>query len=370
MDSANADIILNNSTNEFSSLDVTNARDVGITDATSLSVGSINATGAVNINSNGLNSTNIIADSVVLNSGSSSTSIGNITATGGVTVNSNGISLGSITAASVSLDAGSSNITDNNNNNTNITSSGSVSLTATGGIGDGNALELAMDGPDAKLSVSNSSSGSIELSNTGNITLYDIDNATSPSSPFIFQNNNGDVTIRKIALDYNGIDGLADANFTLQNGNIYGHYNNGAADEYIPHIRANSATFDLNAQGEIGSEILNQPLVVDIKYKLTDINTTNTYVKYYLNREPQIYEGANQFKNKALQAIENISGQQLIEVEALANVDEAIFTDVRNYSHSDIALMMPSDQRYDISDEEEEDKEAKQKREKFLNSTP
>lgn len=32
--------------------------------------------------------------------------------------------------------------------------------------------------------------------------------------------------------------------------------------------------------------------------------------------------------------------------------------------------MMPSDQRYDISDEEEEDKEAKQKREKFLNSTP
>ena len=93
-----------------------------------------------------------------------------------------------------------------------------------------------------------------------------------------------------------------------------------------------------------------------------------TYIQYYLNRKPQIYEGANQFKNKALQAIENISGQQLIEVEALGNVDEAIFSDVRNYNHSDIALMMPSDQRY--TEDEEEDEDAKLKRQKLINSTP
>ena len=55
---------------------------------------------------------------------------------------------------------------------------------------------------------------------------------------------------------------------------------------------------------------------------------------------------STQFKNKSLQAIEIRSWHQLSEVEALGNVDEAIFSDVRNYNHSDIALMMPSDQRY------------------------
>ena len=68
-------------------------------------------------------------------------------------------------------------------------------------------------------------------------------------------------------------------------------------------------------------------------------------------------------------AFSNLAGQQLIEIESIVDVDPAIFTDVRNYNHSDLALMMPSDQRYDISDEEE-DEEAKQKREKFLKSNP
>ena len=46
----------------------------------------------------------------------------------------------------------------------------------------------------------------------------------------------------------------------------------------------------------------------------------------------------------------------MIELESLAQIDPAIFTDVRNYSHSDNALRMPVDQRYDDSEEEEKKK--------------
>ena len=322
------------------------------------------STGAYSINSNmeslfGSVNINAGSNAIVMASGTMIKARNNvdlINSSGGI-----GLSLVESTLGQINITAGNAPIYDNNNGAPNITSSGSVILTATGGIGSGDALELRMNGPDAELSAFNSGSGSIEVSNTGDVTLLDITN-TASNSPFKFEGNGGDVTIGSITLDTDIANTNAEVSFNMLAGSVYG-----VKDEPL-HVTANSATFNLNGNGEIGDEIGNSPLIVDIRYKLTDINTTNTYIQYYLNRKPQIYEGANQFKNKALQAIENISGQQLIEVEALGNVDEAIFSDVRNYNHSDIALMMPSDQRY--TEDEEEDEDAKLKRQKLINSTP
>ena len=170
------------------------------------------------------------------------------------------------------------------------------------------------------------------------------------------------MTITKVTLDQNFNNTNAIADFNITNGDVI------ADPDSNKHIAANTVSFDMNGTGYIGTQIPDNPIIVEVPYKLTDINTLGTYIRYFQNLAPFIYEGSNEFKNKALQAIENISGQQLIEVEALADVDSAIFTDVRNYSHSDIALMMPSDQRY--TDDEEEDEEAKEKRQQYLNSTP
>ncbi|MEW5756920.1 MAG: hypothetical protein AB1810_11500, partial [Pseudomonadota bacterium] len=76
------------------------------------------------------------------------------------------------------------------------------------------------------------------------------------------------------------------------------------------------------------------------------------YVFYY-GREP------NHILNKDDLAVSidftNLSNQQMIEVESLANVDPAIFTEVRNFYYEDLAIRLPDDQRYDDDDEDDEE---------------
>lgn len=47
------------------------------------------------------------------------------------------------------------------------------------------------------------------------------------------------------------------------------------------------------------------------------------------------------------------AADQMIEVETLADIDPAIFTNVKNYFYQDVSVLLPSDQRYEESSEEE-----------------
>jgi filamentous hemagglutinin family protein len=47
------------------------------------------------------------------------------------------------------------------------------------------------------------------------------------------------------------------------------------------------------------------------------------------------------------------AGDRMIEIETLAEIDPAIFTNVKNYFYQDISVLLPSDQRYEDSSEEE-----------------
>jgi hypothetical protein len=42
-----------------------------------------------------------------------------------------------------------------------------------------------------------------------------------------------------------------------------------------------------------------------------------------------------------------VSNEQLIQIEALSEIDPAIFTSVSNYIHDEVAILMPADQRFD-----------------------
>ena len=54
----------------------------------------------------------------------------------------------------------------------------------------------------------------------------------------------------------------------------------------------------------------------------------------------------------AFDALSTLSGGQLVELETLAEINPAIFTDVRNYASAEIAIRLPRDQLY--ADELEE----------------
>ena len=49
-----------------------------------------------------------------------------------------------------------------------------------------------------------------------------------------------------------------------------------------------------------------------------------------------------------------ISGEQLIEIESLGDIDPAIFTSLRSYSNEDVSILLPRDQLYEDELEEGE----------------
>lgn len=327
LSSGTASIVLDTdtATNDLSLLNVTSANNVNVTDVNTLTIGSINATGTVIINSNGL-------------------------------------TLGEISAGTITLDSGISSITDGNGTNINITSTGAVTLNATGGIGSSSPLDLAMNGTYASLTAINDGSGNIGLINSGNITLEEIKNNVNGGA-FSLENT-GDVRIKSLIIDRSS--DLATATFNVRSGSVLGIQGAVDSNGEKVHVSANTAIFNMNNTGTVGQ--LGQTLIAKVPNKIEVIASNGTYIEYFGQVPPREFIGDNAYKNRALQAIESLSGQQLIEIESLAEIDPAIFTDVRNYSHSDIALMMPSDQRY--TDDEEEDEEAKEKRQNFLKATP
>jgi len=62
---------------------------------------------------------------------------------------------------------------------------------------------------------------------------------------------------------------------------------------------------------------------------------------------------------KAIGGFNFLSGQQLIDIESLGDVDPAIFTEVRNYNREDVAILMPEDQRLDSDKECTDDNKKK-----------
>ena len=265
---------------------------------------------------------------------------------------STGLNLGLITASNlVDLDSGLGSV---NGAGTNIQNASEVILKATDGISIG--LDTV-----GTLEATNSGTGDINVRKTGNLILKNITN-NNANGGFNLVSNGGDVTVQKVNLNFDNVD--AEANFEFfALGNVYGD------DASAPNITANRAIFKMNASGTVGKSNA-EPITLDVKDYIEVTGALGTYIRFARGVFNGKFVGENEYKNIALQIIDNLAGQQLIQVESLAEIDPAIFTDVRNYSNSDIALMMPSDQRYDISDGEEEDKEAKEKREKFLNSIP
>jgi len=71
---------------------------------------------------------------------------------------------------------------------------------------------------------------------------------------------------------------------------------------------------------------------------------------YYLGRRPNQILTPAVLRELAIRGFIGISGQQLINIENLSEIDPAIFTKVRNYNYDDISIRLPADQNYDYYD--------------------
>ncbi|MFK5914031.1 MAG: filamentous hemagglutinin N-terminal domain-containing protein [Woeseiaceae bacterium] len=316
---------LNNSILSASSLMIDSLGDVSLTNDNEL--GDINIVNANSLSIRNINSSNIT----------------NVNVANDAELYSNGVRLGYVKANKVTIDSGNSNIVDTNGSDLNIEAN-NIILLASNGIGTvDDKIETQSNG---EISATNINGGDIAISNIGDLILRDVSNLGGD----IAIDNIGDLTIDSLETITDFTDaGTGRIDINVTNGSIFGSTKDNYAQQ--SDVRAHSISLFLDGNNSIGTG--QRPLSVEVPETVEVLLSRQTFI-YFYGTEPNDFIGENELSNQIFDLINNLAGQQLIEVESLAQIDPAIFTDVRNYSHSDTALMMPADQRYD---ELEKDKE-------------
>jgi hypothetical protein len=250
-----------------------------------------------------------------------------INANGAVTTSSNGLALGAISANSVDLNAGAGEIVDTNGNGNNLNAS-RVRLRASTGVGSGDLLETQT----SDLDVVNSTSGAVGIQNTGAVTLTNLVNNGD-----INFNNDRDVTIDHVDA------GFTVGQFTMDvsNGSVFGIDRSPADFTQIPDITADRAF--ITVFEEFGT--IERPIVLRLRSEFfLDSVLSSTY---FNGGEPPIVNNVSDLQVSVFDSVNSVSGQQLIEVESIADIDPAIFTAIRNYNYDDISIRLPRDQLYE-----------------------
>jgi hypothetical protein len=394
LSSTSGDIILNgdtkaNSVNLNASNDITLANVITEALTAVASNGDITATGSVNVQQENLALSTVLSaengsisfeninndfDGVSLSADEATItdqnglSLTNIELANSLIVNANGgVAVATITAGeSIVIDAGTGAISSQGSNLT----AAQVTLSATTGIGAGTLAELKnqlSDNPNAintntsSLSVVNSTSGIVNIVNHQDVTITDLRNNGD-----IAFTNTGDINlvITQVEGAQEGVmKGAIDANYgqdilnevysgsvTILNdgqGSIYGVGNSiNFADITAESLTVNSVT-------NFGSDSR------QIRVRVND--TLNLFggralIGYY-GDEPRVINTSEGLVLQVISSVTGLSGQQLVEVESLDEVDPAIFADVRNYNVDDTSVLLPRDQRNSDDEEEQEEGE-------------
>lgn len=234
-----------------------------------------------------------------------------------------------------------------------------LEITANSGIGKLNVLEMAV----AELALVNK--GTSDPTNgvmDGNVNFY---NSTRLQIDRLLTNGDvnivggGDIVFNNISehiYDKSQIDatvpvlnGLSNVNYELgklnisTNGSILA---TGKPRNDAPDVVAREAIF--LATGTIGAG--NRPLVVYVKDMVNFVAPFIYRPFWAFDTKPADYKPIG--LEIDILGLSAASGEEMVEVEEAADIDPAIFANVRNYFFDDVSIRMPSDQLYDDELEE------------------
>ncbi|PCI11530.1 MAG: hypothetical protein COB71_11435 [Thiotrichales bacterium] len=323
--SSTGSILLNNANNNFDVVTLQAANDASLVESNNMTIRETAVGGALNVSSNG------------------------------------NMRVGELTAQTMTLHSESGAIVDASSRLTAST----VTLSAARGIGGGTVSHVngnegfgnldtsgAINTQTATLSAINTTTGTVNISNRGDLNVRDLRNRGD-----IILRNSGEISLQ---VTQNGSTSLGaiDANY---GGNISSPVYAGSvvilnesehsvrttgfglseADIIAESLFVNSVT-DFGEQG--------QPIRLRVNDQFTLIGSRGSVIS--IGGEPRhtttsadLIEG---------DATSGLSGQQRVDIGSLANIDPAIFAEVRNYNYGDTSLLLPSDQ---ITSGEEEDEE-------------
>jgi filamentous hemagglutinin family protein len=220
---------------------------------------------------------------------------------------------------------------------------GSVELTSVAGVGGGptarlhtNTADLTINNTNGGVYVQNGRDLLVSITNRGDIDL----------------SNNGTVIIDRLyanGTDYStGQTYAGDVRLTTQNYPVFAKTGDGShSHTSAPDIVGQNLYVETQAS-DLGS--LGRYMSIRANDNFTFVGARG-YVFYY-GAPPETVYGTPDLV--VFSGVMGLSGQQLIGVESLGDVDEAVFTDVRNYYHEDVAIMLPAHQRMTDDDDEEE----------------
>jgi len=300
---------------------------------------------------------------------------GNLTVTAGI----NGGTVGNIAVGNIN--AGVMNLTSNNGGIFELAGASSltanqINLRATNGIGSGAVVYDDASGfgaPDFSsaintntpiLSAINTASGGVSavvIDNSGDLTIRDLRNGGD-----ILLSNTGTITFDIDSPDTGSANiipvGAIDANFggsvddIIYAGSVVIQSDTGTDSIYT--LGFDLSGVDIIAENLFVTSVIDfgsqtNPIRLRVNNQFTLFASTG-YVTYPYGQPARPVTTTADLVT--ISGISALSGQQLIEIESLADVDPAIFTEVRNYNHDDIAIKLPADQRYTDEEEEEEKK--------------
>ena len=295
LNGGNQDIVLDGSNHQFIDLTVSNTKDLTLANVSGLAINDVSVTGNAVITAGG------------------------------------DVQLGSLNAGNTANVTTSAAIIDNNGDTVNVTAN-NVVLHAASGIGSDDAIETAT----ASLDVVNTVNNDVDIVNTGVVELVALKN-TGVS---------GDITIVN-DLDYNINPGSIVANrdngdllMTTQAGSFLGL---GNEDITNPDITAQNATF-FGRAGTFGT--FDRPITLNVPGAVL-IDTRASFDPQFVPPRPNSISTLGLDFAGVLGALSSLGGEQLVEVESLGEIDQAIFTDLQNYSMQEISIRMPRDQLFE-----------------------
>ena len=250
-------------------------------------------------------------------------------------------------------------ITDSNDGNINIYAHRWVA-DAISGIGIGNLGDAGQDAIETDVDV-------LSVMNAGKPLNNSTINILNADSLIIEQlRNNGDISIANLTgdivldntnntpFDIKNPDarlqgGVINANTGLMGGKLTLSIPNGMvvatnkADKSNPDIIAERATFVYSNPPRYGFGDRNRKIVMHIPAVYNQSAKTSSVV-WHIKKPLETTDTSTPLKNLN-------TTDQLIQIEGLSEIDPAIFTNVRNYVHDEVAILMPADQRFDDDDE-------------------
>ena len=250
----------------------------------------------------------------------------------GMNISANGLQVSNVSAgALLNLDAGSGSLAGSG------LVAPSIELRATRGVGSGQSPVITR----TDTLFAENGTGQININNTGVVTLESLKNIGD-----ITFNNDADIYLKPGSVDA----GFNNGTLFLKNetGSFLG---SGEANPNNPDITAYAGIF-FGLQGTFGT--INRPLVLNIQESVL-INARSSLSPIFYPNQPRSIDDRSVFQFNSFEALSSVSGDQLVEVETLAEINPAIFTDVRNYASTEIAIRMPRDQLYEDELEEYEE---------------